>query len=364
MSAASTTPPLAAARRNHLYGPLADFLLLGGGSLIALAGIVLYMRGQENPVALSMGATMLLANLINHPHFAHSYQIFYSGFGQKLARYPADLRKLYWLSGVLIPVLLAALLATPLLLDRPDLLGLGANAMAFFVGWHYVKQGYGMAMVDAVLKRAFYNDAEKHALLHNAYAVWIASWLLVNHMLQGKSEYWGIPFTPLPVPMPVLMAGAGVAVWTTLKAILLIADRHRTGTAVAWNGLLAYAVSLYVWLLVQHPIVLLWVPLFHSLQYLAVVWRYRINLESSHDGPVRPPLKLALFGAIGLGSGYVAFWGFPTWLDANVAYDHMKYGDNLFLFMAWIFINIHHYFLDTVMWRKGNPDVQQHLFRT
>jgi hypothetical protein len=29
---------------------------------------------------------------------------------------------------------------------------------------------------------------------------------------------------------------------------------------------------------------------------------------------------------------------------------------------AWLFINIHHYLLDNVMWRKGNPSVAKHLF--
>lgn len=30
--------------------------------------------------------------------------------------------------------------------------------------------------------------------------------------------------------------------------------------------------------------------------------------------------------------------------------------------LFWVFINVHHYLLDTVMWRKGNPDVKRHLF--
>jgi hypothetical protein len=30
--------------------------------------------------------------------------------------------------------------------------------------------------------------------------------------------------------------------------------------------------------------------------------------------------------------------------------------------MFYIFINVHHYFLDNVMWRRGNPDVQQYIF--
>jgi len=32
------------------------------------------------------------------------------------------------------------------------------------------------------------------------------------------------------------------------------------------------------------------------------------------------------------------------------------------LIAMWVFINIHHYLLDNVMWRKGNPDVGHHLF--
>ena len=34
----------------------------------------------------------------------------------------------------------------------------------------------------------------------------------------------------------------------------------------------------------------------------------------------------------------------------------------LFLFTVWIFINVHHYFLDSVMWRRENPDTRLYLF--
>jgi hypothetical protein len=30
--------------------------------------------------------------------------------------------------------------------------------------------------------------------------------------------------------------------------------------------------------------------------------------------------------------------------------------------MFWIFINVHHYFLDNVMWRRENPDTGKYLF--
>lgn len=34
----------------------------------------------------------------------------------------------------------------------------------------------------------------------------------------------------------------------------------------------------------------------------------------------------------------------------------------MFLFVFWIFINVHHYFLDNVIWRAENPETRQHLF--
>ena len=52
----------------------------------------------------------------------------------------------------------------------------------------------------------------------------------------------------------------------------------------------------------------------------------------------------------------------PRSFDSFMPYDRHLLGPSLFLFAFYIFINIHHYFLDNVMWRRGNPDVQQYLF--
>src|SRR4249919_1657335 len=66
----------------HLHGPVSDFLLLGGLSFLVLpVMIALPADGYLGAVAFW---TLLLANVINNPHFAHSYQIFYRGFGAKL----------------------------------------------------------------------------------------------------------------------------------------------------------------------------------------------------------------------------------------------------------------------------------------
>jgi hypothetical protein len=145
-----------------------------------------------------------------------------------------------------------------------------------------------------------------------------------------------------------------------------------------WNGVLAYSVSIYLWLLFVwvDPLWLLIVPALHSLQYLAVVWRYELNYERGREGgdaaPTVPFLEkifgsrsyegMALFVAAGLLLGYLGFWGVPQLLDKVVPYDRAAFGGTMFLFVFWICINVHHYFLDNVMWRRENPDTRRYLF--
>lgn len=356
-------------QEHNLISPMWDFLLLGGGSVIALLLIKLTLVAYEEKegVALSLAWTLLLSNLVNHPHFAHSYQIFYSNFGEKISfRYENSLRVRYFVIGVILPPLIIGGLLCALLLEQPRVLGLAANAMFFFVGWHYVKQGYGMAMLDAALKRRFFNVVEKKILLQNAYATWIFSWILLNFALQDDSaKYFGVSYFVIPVPVWLLMASAVGCFGFTCRFFFMLLRRFCSGVAIPVNGIVAYVVTLYIWLLFRDPITILWVPLFHSLQYLTVVWRFKINKITSEKSPsVRPAYRMAIFAAFGFGLGYLGFWQFPAWLDANVPYNKEIFGVSAFFYISWIFINVHHYFIDSVMWRKGNMDVIRYLFES
>ena len=278
--------------------------------------------------------------------------------------YEPSLRARYFLFGIVAPLVLVVGMAYLVLQGDVVTLGLAANLMFLLVGWHYVKQGYGMAMLDATLKRAFFDEQQKKLLLHNAYAVWLLAWLLVNYLAKNLApSYFGIPYIALSVPGWALGAAAIGAVWTTLRCLLMLYRRRAQRQPLAWNGLVAYGVSLYAWLLVRDPIVILWVPLFHSLQYLAVVWRFQSNrCRSMASDRLNPRYRFALFFLLSLGLGYYMFVQAPGWLDEHVVYDKALFGGSLFFFLFWIFINVHHYLLDTVMWRKGNPDVKQYLF--
>jgi hypothetical protein len=361
----------------YLFGSLRDALLLWGATLVVLP--VLWALPAE-PYALGVGALgALLAHVINHPHFAHSYQLFYRDYRAKLLSpaYTRSLRSRYLFAGLLAPAALVVFLAWCITQGDVRRLGYAANLMFLLVGWHYVKQGYGILMLDAALKKRFFDGWEKKVLLFNAYAVWLTAWVQINQVLAAK-HYFGIQYFTFAVPAPLglltklaAVAGLCLFIWTCIRA----ASRHHL--QLPWNGLMAYGVSLYAWTLFVRidPLWLLLVPALHSLQYLAVVWRYELNYETGRSrgqaagkqmsawlAPENLRGRIMGFAILGLALGYAGFWAIPGLLQQNVGYSKELLGGSVFFFACWIFINVHHYLMDNVMWRRDNPDMRRYLF--
>ncbi|ESX55243.1 hypothetical protein X760_26315 [Mesorhizobium sp. LSHC422A00] len=374
---ADAVAPKAAAPQKYLFGPVADFLMLGGSAFLILPVLFLVPLEYEGPVAATM---VFVAYLVNYPHFAHSYQLFYRNFGRKVTGdgYDRSLQLRYIFAGIVVPLVMAGFFAYGAAAANTRLLGYATNAMFFFVGWHYVKQGYGMLMVDAVLKRKFFDDRDKKVLLVNSYAVWILAWLQTNTAVT-QGEYYGLDYYTFAAPSWITDIAMLAAVASTAATLLMLVNRWRkNGGGLPYNGLVAYVASLYLWILIArvNPLWLLIVPALHSLQYLAVVWRYQTNVErDSSDAESDPQPKILSFlgplyrfrlvGFIvgGTALGYLGFWLIPSALTALIPYDRQVLGSSLFFFIVLIFINVHHYFLDNVMWRRGNPEVSRYLFR-
>ena len=118
------------------------------------------------------------------------------------------------------------------------------------------------------------------------------------------------------------------------------------------------------------------VPVLHSLQYLAVVWRFQVNYESANlarDDYKQDSLSRQIFGGRALGHlavfcvaggamGFAGFWFLPTVFEAAIPHDTALLGATVFMFVFWVFINVHHYFMDNVMWRRDNTDTKLYLF--
>lgn len=383
MPASDVTAPamigaVPAARPRHLFGPVFDFIALGGSFLLLLPLFFLLPAGaHEASIATVM---LVIANFLNHPHFAHSYQIFYRDFGAKTlgADYAGPMRARYLFAGVVVPILLALFFVVALLQPDARLLGYGGNIMVFFVGWHYVKQGYGMLMVDAALKQRYFPAEDKKVFLVNAYAIWAFQWLYANAALSERTM-WGLSYYSFDIPAPLIGAAGAAALATSAMTLWTLARRWRAnGGNLPTNGVVAYLVTLYGWsLFIQVvPLVVLIVPALHSLQYLAVVWRHEANYAKHKIGGDELPegrllrwflgkryrAAVARFILVGTGLGLLGFWGLPLAFQAVLPINTEIFGPTAFLFVFWIFINVHHYFMDNVMWRRENPDTRRYLF--
>ena len=366
-----------------LFHPVVDFFCLGGGSLILFALLAIF----RPPVAAypMVAAVMLaLANIVNHPHFAHSYQIFYRNFADKAfgSHYDPVLRLRYIFAGIVVPIVLFGYFLGAVLLEDLRSLGLAVNLMAFLVGWHYVKQGYGMLIVCSVLKRQFFKDTEKKLLLINAYVVWLADWLIANWAVHER-DMWGLAYYTFDIPEQLAFFAMALGAGSTATMLWMLARKWwAEGRRLPVNGVTAYLVTLYAWLLLNiDPLFLLVIPACHSLQYLLVVWRYQLNADRDRAEQMKAAqpqtagggsflaslggkatARFTAFLVSGVALGYVGFWGLPKLLGAVIPVDQTVFGPTLFIFLCWIFINVHHYCLDNVMWRRGNPDTGRYLF--
>ncbi|MEO8558508.1 MAG: hypothetical protein ABI439_05555 [Rhodospirillales bacterium] len=351
----------------YFFGPVIDFLGLGGGSILAL-GLILLLKPSDGWYNEAAKWALFLAWFVNHPHFAYSYQIFYGNFRQKAfgTSLSPQLRARYVFAGIVAPILLTGFFIICVVAKDDETLALAFNAMNFFVGWHYVKQGYGMIIVDSVLKKRFFTAIEKKILLINAYLVWAASWLAANASLHD-AQFWGLHHYQFAVPAQLLMFGTYLAYGAGIFTAGMLILKAIKGQRPPLNGSIAYLVSLYLWLWFVriNPFFLLIIPAFHSLQYMVVVWRYRLNKlgdQTATGTAAKSPWRHIGFATVAIVLGFIGFWGAPWVLDDAVLYDRSVFGSTLFLFMFWIFINIHHYFLDNVMWRRENPDTGKYLF--
>ncbi|MGE0528513.1 MAG: hypothetical protein AB7P49_15700, partial [Bdellovibrionales bacterium] len=121
--------------------------------------------------------------------------------------------------------------------------------------------------------------------------------------------------------------------------------------------------------LLSHPMFMHMIPFFHSLQYLLFVYAFRRNkVEAQIEYPNTPEgRKKRLTGLYGYLlvpaiTGALLMYIIPRYLDQVSAPHSSLFGATPFYFSFLIFINIHHYFIDNVIWRGDNEEMRTYLF--
>ncbi|MFT4754160.1 MAG: hypothetical protein ACI9GM_000323 [Salibacteraceae bacterium] len=346
--------------KSFLLSPKIDGLTIGGLSIVFLP-IFLFLIPNDTELSTSVGWALYgVAFLVNYPHFTVSYQLLYLDYGKNIWKE----FKFFW-AGVLVPVLLIAFIIWSHVAQSVQLLAYFVEFMFVIVGWHYVKQSYGAVMVTSSLKNYSFSKRERNVLKFNMYALWLTSFLSFNIGEMPTNDYWGIKYYSFNFPIEAIYTTYALTALSLLVFTALILKKIlKTKVWPPLNSILSFG-SIYAWFLpvLYDPIFFLAIPFFHSIQYFTFVIALKKREGEKSTKSKKGGLKLVVtYLIVAIVSGALLFELIPRVLDVAVDYNHDLFGQGLFLFLFSVSINIHHYFIDNVIWRRDNTQVSEHLF--
>jgi hypothetical protein len=350
---------------------LAEFLLTGGATLPLLALCFVLERSLGPGRAdLSIGfLTFYGAYLINDPHFSVTYLLFYRHVKVRLlaTELPLAQRLRYFFAGFVAPGALLGWAVWALLARSAAALGAMTQLMFVLVGWHYVKQGFGVVTLLSARRGTSYGLAERRVLLGHCLAGWAYAW--ASPFDPGRSvEEKGVVYTTWAHPRwlePTTRAAFFVS--ALVLAGMLVRKWRREGR-LPLSPLVGLLCSVWLWTVYNgiDPLFMYLIPALHSLQYLYFVWLLKRKQAHVHEGPPAfgRPVATVLGGwaAGALGLGVVLFHLLPSALDAALvdarAARLTDLGPTPYFAALFTFVNLHHYFMDFVIWRRENPETQ------
>lgn len=375
MGGASETWGLArpAPRLREALRELGEWLVVGGLTpiLFALSWLTREPLGLSDAEYWTGFTFFYAAHLLNDPHFAVTYLLFYRDVRARALgdRLPRGQRVRYVLAGFVAPLALAALAIGAIATGSAATLGLLIQLMFLLVGWHYVKQGFGVAMVLSARRGVRYSRLERGALLAHGYAGWAYAW--ASPFDPGTAaEEKGVLYTTIAHPPGLeavtlaLFAASGV-----FLALVIARKLRREGRLPLFTPMTGLVASVWAWSVYSQldPLVRYAVPALHSVQYLYFVWLMKRNETRERE---REPYfetasrtRLVILAVCALGLGLFLFDLAPAILDGALApHGGRAGGDPLgptpWLAALYAFVNLHHYAMDAVIWRREHPEAR------
>lgn len=341
--------PNTAAPTRHaaILNPVLDLLFVGGLSLIVF--VPLLLTGRTDLVIIGAGAQAWLATLINMPHFMASYRLVY--------RSRETILRHKWAS-IYIPVILFAyvLLAVWQAQESQALVIVLITVSSGYLAWHYTGQVWGMMASFAYLEGFRFEKNERFLIRTGLriLLVWHLSWFMYTQLRD-----------PSRVRPLYLVMSAGTVVAFVLGVIGLVKMRRRTGFTPPARVLLPW-LAIFSWyaIMARDPKAIFWVQLAHALQYLAFPLRVEINNTHGEQrtSPRRFVAHMTVYAVVLLGASMLVSTVVPAAVMGAVGNMFGEEPGKAAPILILMFINIHHYFTDGVIWHISNPEVRQELF--
>jgi hypothetical protein len=355
-------------------GPFLEFLLVGGSTLFLFPlGWLLRRAVGLDSAELAAGAlTFYAAYVVNDPHFAVTYLLFYRDARRRLlGREIPWAQRLRWLfAGLVVPAALGVWAIGALASRSAQALGWMVQLMFLLVGWHYVKQGFGVLAVLSARRGLRVTARERLALLAHCFTGWAFAWASPASRA-GLFEEKGVVYWAPAHPRWLEVATGIALAASTVALIAVIADRWRRERRTLPLGPLAgMLITVWAWTIgsAVDPVVRYLIPALHSIQYLYFVWLVRRNEARAQEGPPsfgRPAgVRVAGLAVGALALGWLLLRGAPSLLDAALVARPGRgaspgdLGETPVFAPVFVVVNVHHYFMDTVIWRKDSPDAR------
>ncbi len=325
-----------------------DFAFVGGISMACFAVIGLW--GPNGYSVAAMNLSIYLMWIINWPHFSATiYRLFRSK--ENVAQYP--------MTAYVIPFLLLAFALGAFL--SPTLIA--RYFVKLFLIWspyHFSGQSVGISLIYARRHSVRIDKWPRLALATFIFGTYVSSTLASETSITGTS-YFGIDTPGLGVPawMP------GVAQWIMylggVAFILFAVDWSRKNHRFFPLIVLMPALTQYVWFLAGagYQAFAVFVPMFHSLQYLPIAWAMELG-EGETENKASQPLnrvrnQTLVWAGANLMGGVLLFYVLPR---------IVQFGGMDFDFVCGVTlaaVQIHHFFVDGVIWKLRNPGVSSPL---
>ncbi|MEP6494403.1 MAG: hypothetical protein ABJF01_17090 [bacterium] len=341
--------PPAALPPHHasILSPVIDFLCVGGLSLIVF--VPLLLSGRTDLVIVGAGAQAWLGTAINMPHFMASYRLVYRS-REMILRHK-------WAS-IYVPLILFAYIVLALWEAQysPTLVIVLVTVASAYLAWHYTGQVWGMMASYAYLQGERFEKNERILIRTSLriLLVWHLTWFLYTQ-LRDPSRIR---------PFYVLIT-AGTLVAFAVGLVGLVKMRGRTGKLPPAKALVAW-IAIFVWyaMMARDPKAIFWIQIAHALQYLAFPVRVEINRTAAapKHSSQRVAIHMALYAVVLLAVSFVIGQIVPGAAMGAIANIFGEEPGRAAPILILMFLNIHHYFTDGVIWKISNPEVRRDLF--
>lgn len=337
--------------KRYFVNPVVDFIFIGGSSFVLFAFLLLFYTDVRTPAVIS--TALFFSWIINWPHFSMSTYRLYQSRGN-IQQYPV--------TSYIIPFVIFG--GIVLCYSFPDLVA--PYFVKLFILWspyHYSGQTIGITFIYAMRSGIKLTTHERRLITWFVLGTYFVSTLRAETSREGFSFY-GVQYPSMQIPYWIAQT-AEYAMWTLMVAfaVWIVYWSYKNKKILPWIVILPAATQ-YMWFVqtVYVPSFQEFVPMLHSLQYILIAWGIQLKMKMELQ-QIEPSKKYVFsetsrWFIINLIGGAILFYFLPM-IGTGMGYTSL-----FSIAVIYAAVQIHHFFVDGVIWKLKNQTVSHPLMMT